>query len=67
METVDELGGKMIEALGKEKAFGKVTKLGRSIGRSRDYDAVYPRTKFVKCPEGELQKREEVVHCVNLT
>uniref|UniRef100_A0A0D3GST8 RuvB-like helicase n=1 Tax=Oryza barthii TaxID=65489 RepID=A0A0D3GST8_9ORYZ len=46
METVDELGGKMIEALGKEKAgmdvvaldkaFGKVTKLGRSIGRSRD-------------------------------
>lgn len=77
METVDELGGKMIEALGKEKvqsgdvvaldkASGKVTKLGRSIGRSRDYDAVGPHTKFVKCPEGELQKRKEVVHCVTL-
>ncbi|GJN11218.1 hypothetical protein PR202_ga29392 [Eleusine coracana subsp. coracana] len=75
METVYELGGKMIEALGKEKvqsgdvialdkASGKVTKLGRSIGRSRDYDAVGPHTKFVKCPEGELQKRKEVVHCV---
>jgi RuvB-like protein 2 len=77
METVYELGGKMIEALGKEKvqsgdvvaldkASGKVTKLGRSVGRSRDYDAVGPHTKFVKCPEGELQKRKEVVHCVTL-
>jgi RuvB-like protein 2 len=77
METVYELGGKMIEALGKEKvqsgdvialdkASGKVTKLGRSIGRSRDYDAVGAHTKFVKCPEGELQKRKEVVHCVTL-
>ncbi|RLN33812.1 ruvB-like 2 [Panicum miliaceum] len=77
METVYELGGKMIEALGKEKvqsgdvialdkASGKVTKLGRSIGRSRDYDAVGPHTKFVQCPDGELQKRKEVVHCVTL-
>jgi RuvB-like protein 2 len=77
METVYELGGKMIEALVKEKvqsgdvialdkASGKVTKLGRSIGRSRDYDAVGPHTKFVKCPDGELQKRKEVVHCVTL-
>ncbi|TVU09830.1 hypothetical protein EJB05_43326 [Eragrostis curvula] len=77
METVYELGGKMIEALGREKvqsgdvialdkASGKVTKLGRSIGRSRDYDAVGAHTKFVKCPEGELQKRKEVVHCVTL-
>jgi RuvB-like protein 2 len=77
METVYELGGKMIEALGKEKvqsgdvialdkASGKVTKLGRSIGRSRDYDAVGAHTKFVRCPEGELQKRKEVVHCVTL-
>ncbi|XP_072979521.1 uncharacterized protein [Typha angustifolia] len=77
METVYDLGGKMIEALAKEKvqsgdvialdkAAGKVTKLGRSIGRSRDYDAVGPHTKFVRCPEGELQKRKEVVHCVTL-
>ncbi|KAJ6834395.1 putative ruvB-like 2 [Iris pallida] len=77
METVYELGGKMIEALGKEKvqsgdvialdkASGKVTKLGRSIGRSRDYDAMGPQTKFIRCPEGELQKRKEVVHCVTL-
>ncbi|CAL9766430.1 unnamed protein product [Musa acuminata subsp. burmannicoides] len=77
METVYELGGKMIEALGKEKvqngdvialdrASGKVTKLGRSITRSRDYDATGPSTKFVRCPEGELQKRKEVVHCVTL-
>ncbi|PKA63470.1 RuvB-like protein 2 [Apostasia shenzhenica] len=77
METVYELGGKMIEALSKvkvqsgdvitlDKASGKVTKLGRSIGRSRDYDAVGPHTKFVRCPDGELQKRKEVLHCVTL-
>lgn len=77
METVYDLGGKMIEALGKEKVqsgdviaidkvSGKITKLGRSFSRSRDYDAMGPHTKFVQCPDGELQKRKEVVHCVTL-
>ena len=45
---------------------GKITKLGRSFARSRDYDAMGPSTKFVQCPEGELQKRKEVVHVVTL-
>ena len=51
METMYDLGIKMIEALQKEKvqagdviaidkASGRVTKLGRSFARSRDYDAV---------------------------
>ncbi len=51
METIYDLGVKMIEALQKEKvqagdviaidkASGRVTKLGRSFARSRDYDAV---------------------------
>lgn len=51
METVYDLGMKMIEALTKEKvlagdviaidkASGKVTKLGRSFAQSRDYDAM---------------------------
>ncbi|KAI3834392.1 hypothetical protein MKW92_050673 [Papaver armeniacum] len=77
METVYDLGAKMIEALGKQKvqsgdviaidkSSGKITKLGRSFARSRDYDAMGPQTKFVQCPEGELQKRKEVVHCVTL-
>ncbi|GJR92093.1 RuvB-like protein 2 [Tanacetum coccineum] len=77
METVYDLGAKMIEALGKDKvqsgdviaidkASGKITKLGRSFARSRDYDAMGPQTKFVQCPDGELQKRKEVVHCVTL-
>ncbi|KAJ4820390.1 RuvB-like helicase 2 [Rhynchospora pubera] len=76
-EEAEIIEGEMIEALNKEKvqsgdvvaldkASGKVTKLGRSIGRSRDYDAVGPHTKFVRCPDGELQKRKEVVHCVTL-
>lgn len=77
METVYDLGTKMIEALQKEKvsagdvitidkASGRITKLGRSFTRSRDYDAMGPQTRFVQCPEGELQKRKEVVHTVSL-
>ncbi|CDK27023.1 unnamed protein product [Kuraishia capsulata CBS 1993] len=77
METIYELGNKMIDGLQKEKvlagdiisidkASGKITKLGRSYTRARDYDAMGPNTKFVQCPEGELQKRKEVVHTVSL-
>ncbi|KAJ1444939.1 RuvB-like 2 [Pelagophyceae sp. CCMP2097] len=77
METVYDLGARMIEALHKEKvtagdvisidrASHRVTKLGRSFTRSRDYDAMGPAVRFVQCPEGELQKRKEVVHTVSL-
>lgn len=77
METIYELGNKMIEGLTKEKvlagdvisidkASGKITKLGRSFARSRDYDAMGADTKFVQCPEGELQKRKTVIHTVSL-
>lgn len=77
METVYDLGTKMINALTKEKvtagdvisidkASGKISKLGRSFSRSRDYDAMGAQTRFVQCPEGELQKRKEVVHTVSL-
>lgn len=49
----------MIDALQKEKvsagdvitidkASGKVTKLGRSFTRSRDYDAMGPQTRCVR-------------------
>jgi RuvB-like protein 2 len=51
METIYDLGTKMIDALSKEKVTagdvvavdkttGKVHKLGRSFARSRDYDAM---------------------------
>merc|ERR1711963_128141 len=77
METIYQLGQKMIESLTKEKvqagdiitidkATGKITRLGRSFTRARDYDAMGAQTKFVQCPEGELQKRKEVVHTVSL-
>eukprot|EP00798_Chlamydomonas_sp_ICE-L_P030873 gene30873-35917_t len=77
METIYDLGQKMIESITKEKvsagdviaidkASGRITRLGRSFTRSRDYDAMGPATKFVQCPEGELQKRKEVVHVVTL-
>ena len=77
METVYDLGQKMIDCLTKEKiqagdviiidkATGKITKLGRSFTRARDYDAMGAQTKFVQCPNGELQKRKEVVHTVSL-
>merc|ERR1712196_150506 len=76
-ETIYDLGAKMIDALQEEKvssgdvitidkATGKISKLGRSFTRSRDFDAMGAMTKFVQCPEGELQKRKEVVHTVSL-
>jgi len=77
METIYDLGNKLIESLVKEKvqagdvitldkATGKITKLGRSFTRARDYDAAGSQTRFVQCPQGELQKRKEVVHTVTL-
>lgn len=77
METIYDLGTKMIESVTQEKvqagdvitidkATGKISKLGRSFTRARDYDAMGAQTKFVQCPEGELQKRKEVVHTVSL-
>ena len=77
METLYDLGPKMIDALAAEgvtagdviaidKASGKVTRLGRSLARARDYDALGPATKFVATPSGELARRREVVHSVTL-
>lgn len=51
METIYDLGVKMIESMQKgkvqagdvvaiDKASGRITKLGRSFARSRDYDAM---------------------------
>lgn len=77
MEAVYDMGAKMIDAMTKErvmagdiisidKSSGKITKLGRSYARSRDYDAMGVDTKFLQCPDGELQRRKEVVHTVTL-
>merc|ERR1712144_73511 len=49
-----------------DKSSGKISLLGKSFARSKDFDAMGPQTRFVQCPEGELQKRKEVVHTVNL-
>merc|ERR1711990_590457 len=77
METVYDLGQKMIEQITKEKitagdvisidkASGRGSKLGRSFTRARDFDASSGNVRFVQCPEGELEKRKEVVHTVTL-
>jgi RuvB-like protein 2 len=77
METVYELGQRMVEALNKErvspgdvitidKANGKIIKLGRSYSRARDFDAMGGETRSVACPEGELQRQKESVHTVVL-
>ncbi|KAK0390470.1 hypothetical protein QR680_019370 [Steinernema hermaphroditum] len=77
METIYDLGTKIVESLMKErvvagdvvsidKGSGRVTRLGRSYARTGDYDAMGPQTKFVQCPEGEIMKRRETVHTVAL-
>ncbi|KAL6526263.1 RuvB-like 2 [Orobanche minor] len=57
METVYALAKEKVQSgdvVGIDKASGKISKLGRSFSRSRDYDAMGPQTKFVQCPDGEL-------------
>ena len=77
MESVYDMGAKMIDAMTKErvmagdivsidKSSGKISKLGRSYAKSRDYDAMGVDTKFLQCPDGDLQKRKETVHTVSL-
>lgn len=77
MESVYDMGAKMIDAMTKErvmagdiisidKSSGKISKLGRSYAKSRDYDAMGVDTKFLQCPDGDLQKRKEAVHTVSL-
>ena len=77
MESTFDLGQKMIDSLQKEKiavgdvitidkGTGRISKLGRSFVRSKDFDAMSQNTRFVQTPEGELSKRKEVVHTVTL-
>ncbi|GLJ26879.1 hypothetical protein SUGI_0525650 [Cryptomeria japonica] len=66
MSKTEALTQAFRKAIAIDKASGKITKLGRSFARSRDYDAMGLQTKFVQCPDGELQKRKEVVHSVTL-
>lgn len=75
METVYELGPRMIDSLGREritsgdiikirKETGKISRLGRSLNRARDFDNT--TQDFIPCPEGELQQLKEEIHVVNL-
>ncbi|MDP2434560.1 MAG: RuvB-like domain-containing protein, partial [archaeon] len=77
MQTVYALGQKMIDALEKEKvhagdviviekASGKISRLGRSYSRAHDFEVSGSGVKYVRCPEGELQKRRTLVHNVSL-
>ena len=49
-----------------DKSSGRITKLGKSFARSSEFDAMGGDSRFVQCPEGELQKLKEVVHTVTL-
>lgn len=69
METVYDLGNKMIDALTKEKVIagdvividkgtGKISKLGRSFTRARDYDAMGADVSPVLRRKGEREAWE---------
>lgn len=77
METIYDLGAKMIANLQSEKVqagdviridkgTGQIRKLGRAFSRSREYDAISSTTKFVSTPEGELMQRQTITHTVSL-
>jgi RuvB-like protein 2 len=77
METIYDLGDKLIDSLMKDKvqsgdvisidkSTGKVSKMGRSTSRVNDFEVMPPNVKFINCPSGELQHRKDVVHTVSL-
>ncbi|KAL0213339.1 hypothetical protein RCL1_006965 [Eukaryota sp. TZLM3-RCL] len=77
METIFDLGTKLIDALIKEKvssgdvitidkASGKVSRIGKSFAFSTGFDSISPNTRFVHTPTGELVKKREAVHNVSL-
>lgn len=77
IEIMYELGTKMTESLTKDKvqaesviainkAMGKISKLGCCFMHSHNYDATGSQTKFVQCPDRELQEHKEVVHTMSL-
>lgn len=77
MEAVFDLGTKMIESMGRDritagdivtidKTNGKLTRLGRSYARARDFDANPTNTKWLPCPEGELIQDKQVTHVLSL-
>lgn len=49
-----------------DKGSGRISKLGRSFSMAKEFDAAGPEARFVPTPEGELQKKKEVVHTVSL-
>lgn len=68
METVYDLGSKMIDQLQKEKvlagdvvsidkASGRISKLGRSFGRAKDYDAMGADVSFSSPHRVTLRER----------
>ncbi|KAE9390588.1 TIP49-domain-containing protein [Gymnopus androsaceus JB14] len=77
METVYEMGGKMIDEMTKEKVLagdiititkssGRITKLGRSFSHSRDFSLLSPSTTFLPTPSGEILTRRTTTHTVSL-
>jgi RuvB-like protein 2 len=77
MEASYELGNKLIDMVFKERIVsgdviqinrttGRITKLGRSINRQKDFDAVGAGVKFVQVPSGEVQKRTEHLQTISL-
>uniref|UniRef100_A0A915DH22 RuvB-like helicase n=1 Tax=Ditylenchus dipsaci TaxID=166011 RepID=A0A915DH22_9BILA len=61
MEAIYDIGNKM-----STRDQIEITKMGRSIAKSADYDAVGPQVKFVACPSGEIHKRVENTQTVSL-
>merc|ERR1712065_100674 len=66
IESFDEQKISAGDVITIDKATGKIARLGKSFSKSKDYDAMGPQTRFVQVPEGELQKRKEVVHVVSM-
>jgi len=76
VEGVFTLGDKIIEQLYQKRVeigdvvqinrtTGSVRRVGRSLSRAKEYEAIGPGANFVPCPEGELLTVKEEPHTVS--
>merc|ERR1712160_66006 len=68
-EEAEIIEGEVVE-IEIDKSVQSSAKTGKVTLKTTEMETVYdnvgPQTRFVQCPEGELQKRKEVVHTVTL-
>ncbi|GJZ64640.1 RuvB-like protein 2 [Tanacetum coccineum] len=67
-EEIEVIEGEVVEIqIDRRAVAGAASKMGKLMLKTLEMETVYDLgAKMIECPDGELQKRKEVVHCVTL-